>query len=165
MNDAIASAIAAAVGSIDTTPQTHAFKYGMSGALAISSTDGAIVVPFTAKSFDLDNAVSGGVFTAPVNGIYQISCGVWFEYVSGGSTGLDLVVELEQVGVGTIKFQANESGDDTRGRSQVVSASVQLAAGAQVRCKFSVSSDAGVTNWNIQPNEASSFSGQLVQAT
>lgn len=158
------SQIAAAIGDINT--DTYSFSYFLSGPQPISDTDGAIALVFNNKVFDLANSVSGGVFTAPVNGIYMFEFGIWIEYVSGFGTGLDISIELEQVGVGSLQFFANESGEGgTKGRPYFLVKRAQLAAGAQVRCKASVSSSDGTTSWNIQSNEASVFSGGLVQRT
>lgn len=158
------SAIAAAVGGISTTQ--YSFSYFLSGAQPIASADGTIVLNFNSKAFDIGDNVSGGVFTAPVSGIYLFEYGIWIEYISGFKTGLDISIELEQVGAGSLCFFSNESGEGgSKGRPYFLVKRAQLAAGAQVRCRATVSSSDGATSWNIQTNEATYFSGGLVERT
>lgn len=160
-----ATAIAAAVAAVDVVPSTHAFSYGLAGAFPVSSTDGQTVVPFTARQFDLGNNVVGGVFTAPVDGIYMFEYGTFMEYISGGTTNINVVMGLERIGIGQICFATNESGSDTRGRTKSLIRRVALPAGGKVRCNILVDASTA-TGWSVNPAlDATFFSGQLVEPT
>ncbi len=119
---------------------------------------------FAAKDYDVDNVFDAGKFTAQVDGVYRFTAGVRVELSSGSPTDLNWTFNVIVNGVSR-SFVVDRPGNDTAGRTILMTRDIPVASGQEVTVKLGVTVT-GSGTFSIDSNaEATFFQGHLIRKT
>jgi hypothetical protein len=177
MNAAIAAAIATEVANRDAAiaaaiaaiPAANAYPVGAAPSIdqTVNVTGAPIKLNFASETFDPDSVydTTTSRYTAPVNGIYEVSCELQVDNGTATASGMELSLDVRKNGVTVLPGGNGTSVASPPGSRWYPQFTALISLQATDFIEFLLTGNDGVLTGNVTVSTPSSISVHLVQAT